>query len=59
MTIIVNNKAIKVIGEINGTNVLLNHSSPFIRMSEYRLITPKAKGIPKIKFKEQEHEVII
>ena len=44
---IVNNKEIKVIGEIKGINLVLNHSSPLILIKLYRLIIAAIKGIPK------------
>jgi hypothetical protein len=47
ITIIVNKRAINVIGEIVGMNFLLNHSSPLDLIKKYLLVTAKAKGSPK------------
>ena len=47
ITTMVNNKAIKVSGEINGTNLSENHSFPLTAISMYLLRIPIRNGIPR------------
>ncbi|MCY1544352.1 hypothetical protein D9M68_802290 [compost metagenome] len=47
MITIVKSKAIKVIGDISGTNLFWNQSSLFSLISAYLLMIPIAKGSPK------------
>ncbi len=47
ITTIVNSRAINVMGDMNGINLVLNHALPFNLISPYLLVMPAAKGIPK------------